>query len=508
MTTLRFEDLNLTTEILNATAKMGFIDPSPIQEKAIPTILQGADIIGQAQTGTGKTAAFAIPIIEKINPEDKKIQALVLCPTRELAIQVTKEFHKLMCFKEGIGAITVYGGQAIEGQIKALKTRPQIIIGTPGRIMDHLRRGSMKFNNLRFVVLDEADEMLDMGFREDIEIILKDSPEERQTVMFSATMPQDIIKLTRQYQRNPVHIDVTDKKINAPKIEQLYFEVKEKNKPELLVRLIDMRNIRLALVFCNTKSQVDYLVELLKDRDYFADGLHGDMSQKQREKVMNSFRKGTTEILVATDVAGRGIDVDDIETVFNYDLPRDDEDYTHRIGRTARAGKAGVAISLISTANQLRQLKKIERSNGVLVKKASIPSIEEIETAKTEVLNEKVQQLLDSDDIDSYICQVEKMINDDHTALEVAAVLLKLSVEKDKMAYDQTINFEDQIDEDEAKPKSSRRGNYRSNRRAGRGVPSKRPAFNRSDDNNFKTKNRKQKGKKKFHSKKSSSSAF
>jgi ATP-dependent RNA helicase DeaD len=462
MVAVTFAELNLTPDLLNAIEIMGFEETSPIQKETIPAMLEGKDLIGQAQTGTGKTAAFAIPVIEKLDPDNKNIQALVLCPTRELVIQVTAEFNKLMRFKEGLVATAIYGGQPIERQLKALKQGTQIVIGTPGRTMDHLRRGSMKVQDVRFVVLDEADEMLDMGFREDIEIILKDTSVERQTVMFSATMPSEIIKLTKQYQKNPVHIDVTDKKKNAPKIQQFYYEVREKNKLELLVRLLDIKDIQLALVFCNTKSQVDQLVDQLKDRDYFADALHGDMSQNQRDKVMNGFRKGTVEILIATDVAGRGIDVNDIEAVFNYDLPRDDEDYIHRIGRTARAGKTGAAISFISSRGQLNQLKKIERLNGVLIEQAQVPAIQEIESAKISASLEKIQQTIKSTDLSFYISQIEALADEDTSAVEIAAALLKNSVEKVKTGYNKHINFENQIDQREPKSNSS---NKRENRR-------------------------------------------
>jgi len=352
MKKLKFDELSLSNEILMAVEDMGFEEASPIQSEAIPFLLEKQDIIGQAQTGTGKTAAFAIPVIEHIDTTDKNIQAVILCPTRELVIQVTEECRKIAKYKENVSVVAIYGGQDIERQFRALKKSPQIVVGTPGRTMDHMRRGSIKFHTVKTIVLDEADEMLDMGFREDIEVILKDMPEDRQTVMFSATMAEDIVSLTKKYQRNPKIINIARKKLDAPKIQQIYYEVQEKAKLELLSRLIDLHNIKLAVVFCNTKRAVDELVDNLKTRGYFADGLHGDMSQNVRDKVMNSFRNKTTEILVATDVAGRGIDVNDVEAVFNYDLPRDDEDYVHRIGRTGRAGKTGMAFSCYLYLNE------------------------------------------------------------------------------------------------------------------------------------------------------------
>lgn len=494
MSNTGFADLNLTIETLNAVTMMGFSELSPIQQQAIPAIMNGNDIIGQAQTGTGKTAAFAIPVIEKLDPHNHNIQALILCPTRELVIQVTKEFNKLMRFKEGLVATAIYGGQPIERQLKALNKGTQVVIGTPGRTMDHLRRGTIDVSSIQFVVLDEADEMLDMGFREDIEIILKDTPHTRQTIMISATMPLDIIKLTRLYQQNPLHIDVTDKKMHAPKIEQLYFEVKEKHKSELFVRLVDMRNIKLGLVFCNTKSQVDCLVELLKSRNYFADGLHGDMSQNQRDKVMYSFRKGTIDILVATDVAGRGIDVDNIEAVFNYDLPRDDEDYIHRIGRTARAGKSGVAITFISTSSQIHQLRKIERLNDIVVKKSVIPTIQEVQAARAIASKEKIQALLNSADLQPYISEVETLIDKENSALKVAAALLKLSMANTDAGYDQNIDFSNPIDHEEVteKPAFKRHGRRRSH--SNRGYSAKRSNVKRTDNNHTEAKNKNNKG--------------
>lgn len=465
MTKLRFDQLNLSQEMLSAVKDMGFEEASPIQEAAIPLLLEDKDVIGQAQTGTGKTAAFAIPLIEKLE-EEKTIQALVLCPTRELVIQVAEEFRKLMKYKENLYAIPVYGGQEIERQLRALKKGAQIIIGTPGRTMDHIRRGSIDLSGLKMVVLDEADEMLDMGFREDIEVILKDTPENRQTIMFSATMENDILQLTKQYQKDAVKVDVTSKKKSVPKIQQLYFEVMNKNKPELLARLIDMHNVKLSLVFCNTKSQVDELVEILKTRGYFADALHGDMNQNQRDKVMRGFRNGTVEILVATDVAGRGIDVNDVEAVFNYDLPRDDEDYVHRIGRTGRAGKSGVAFTFV-TGKQIYNLKRIERLNGFQVQRQNVPTIDELENTRINDLSKKIKKIIDSGHISKYVNQVELLMGDDYTSIDVAAVLLKLAIEKDNESFDASVDFEEVEVIQEKKPKENKKpynSNFKSKR--------------------------------------------
>ncbi len=465
MKRLKFEELNLSEEIQNAVRDMGFEEASPIQAESIPLIMEGKDLIGQAQTGTGKTAAFAIPVIEKLDSESKEIQAIILCPTRELVIQVSEEFRKLMKYKQNLFVAPVYGGQEIERQLRTLRKGVQIVIGTPGRMMDHIRRGSIKMNSVNTVVLDEADEMLDMGFREDIEFILKDTPATRQTVMFSATMAKEIIALTKQYQKDPVIINVANKKLDAPKIHQVYFEVQEKNKPEVLARLIDLHNIKLALVFCNTKSQVDLLVEILKTRGYFADALHGDMNQNQRDRVMNGFRNGSVEILVATDVAGRGIDVNDLEAVFNYDLPRDDEDYIHRIGRTARAGKSGTAFTFI-VGKQIYNLTRIQRANGFPIIRQSIPTIDEIEMTRLNSYASMINANIEAGHLSKYINQIEILMGEEYTSLDIAASLLKMVMEKENESFDHTVNFE--IPREEVKPSVKRGFGNRNNSAYGR----------------------------------------
>ena len=357
---IKFEDMGLSSEILKAVKYMGFEEASPIQSKAIPLIQEGHDVIGQAQTGTGKTAAFGIPLLEKIDPKSKKLQAIILCPTRELAIQVADEIRNLAKYMHGIKLVPIYGGQEIVKQIRSLKSGTQIVIGTPGRVMDHMRRKTIKMDHIHTVVLDEADEMLNMGFREDIEFILNSVPEERQTVLFSATMPKPIMEITKQFQKDAQLVKVTKKELTVPNIEQYYYEVKEKNKEEVLARLLDIYAPKLSVVFCNTKKQVDLLVQALLGRGYFAAALHGDLKQEQRDRVMQGFRSGKTDILVATDVAARGIDVDEVEAVFNYDLPQDDEYYVHRIGRTGRAGREGRAFSFV-TGKEVYKLKEIQR---------------------------------------------------------------------------------------------------------------------------------------------------
>ena len=346
METLRFDELELSPQILRGIKDMGFEEASPIQAQAIPVVLSGRDVIGQAQTGSGKTAAFGIPMLEKVDPDNKKTQVIILSPTRELAIQVADEIRKLSKYMHGIKILPVYGGQDITKQIRSLKGGAQIIIGTPGRVMDHLRRKTIRCEHVHTVVLDEADEMLNMGFREDIETILSYIPEERQTVLFSATMPKAILDITKKYQKDAVTIKVVKKELTVPSIDQYYYDVKRKDKVDVLTRLLDYYDPKLSIVFCNTKRMVDELASELQGRGYFAEGLHGDMKQSQRDRVMNSFRNGKTEILIATDVAARGIDVDDVEAVFNFDIPQDDEYYVHRIGRTGRAAATGEALSL------------------------------------------------------------------------------------------------------------------------------------------------------------------
>lgn len=442
-----FTNLNLSENLIKALAEMNFKTPSSIQAEAIPQIMRGNDIIAKAPTGSGKTAAFAIPILEKLdfNPENKTIQALVLCPTRELAIQVHREFEKLSKYHENVSVVSVYGGQQIDKQLNALKKSPQIVVATPGRLMDHLRRGSIRLDFINMVVLDEADEMLDMGFRDDINTILEDTSVARQTILFSATMAKDIIAITKKFQKSPNIVDVTNNLQNTPDIEQLYFEVVEKDKIELLIRLLDLHNVKLGLVFCNTKSNVDRVVEILKSRGYFSDSLHGDMNQAQREKVMRGFRNGGVEILVATDVAGRGIDVKNIEAVFNYDLPRDDEDYIHRIGRTARAGKSGVAFTFVSR-KQVQSIKRIERANGVLINRKEIPTFEDIEIARASSYENKIKNIIANEDLSEYVKKIEAMLKNENSAMNIAAALLKMSMKKSSKKI-KNIVFEQPIEE-------------------------------------------------------------
>ena len=421
---LRFEDMNISNEICRAVLDMGFEEATPIQSQAIPVILEGKDIIGQSQTGTGKTAAFGIPLLERINPEDRRLQALILCPTRELAIQVSEEFRKLLKYKDNIRVLPIYGGQPIDRQIAALRKGTQVVIGTPGRVMDHMRRRTIKAETVQMMVLDEADEMLDMGFREDIETILVKIPEEHQTLLFSATLSPEILDITKRFQKNPEFIKIVRKELTVPNIEQYYFDVKEKTKLDALCRIIDVDDPKLAMVFCNTKKRVDDLVEMLQGRGYFAEGLHGDLKQAQRDKVMQKFRNGTIEILVATDVAARGIDVDDIDVVFNYDVPQDEEYYVHRIGRTGRAGKAGKAFTFC-VGKEIYKLRDIMRYTKTKIQQQKLPTLSDVEEMKTNIYLEKIKGIIEEGHLTKYIHLVDRLMEEDYTSIDIAAALLK-----------------------------------------------------------------------------------
>lgn len=427
MENIKFESINLSKEIQKAVSDMGFEEMSPIQAQAIPVIMEGKDVIGQSQTGTGKTAAFGIPILEMTDTRSKDTESLILCPTRELAIQVVEELKKLSKYKKGINIVPIYGGQSIDRQIGLIRRGVHIVVGTPGRVMDHMRRGTLNFKNIKRIVLDEADEMLDMGFRDDIEIILKETSAERQTILFSATMAKQILDITKKYQTNPELVKVVHKELTVPSIEQVYFEVKESLKLQLLCRLIDMHNPKLSLVFCNTKKNVDELVLQLQNRGYFVDGLHGDLKQSQRDRVMSKFRNGTIDILIATDVAARGIDVDDVEIVFNYDLPQDEEYYVHRIGRTGRAGRAGRAFTFVS-GKSIYKLKDIQRYTKTKIDRGEIPTINDVEESKIDAFFEKVKTVMDESDLARYVKHIESLLNDEYTSVDVAAALLKMSI--------------------------------------------------------------------------------
>jgi len=423
MTPKLFTELGLSPELLKAIDKLGYEQASPIQAAAIPVLMTGKDIVGQSMTGSGKTAAFGVPAVEKVDPNLRAVQVLILCPTRELAIQVSEEIHKLAFFKRGINCLPIYGGQSYERQFFGLKQGAQIVIGTPGRVMDHMRRGTLRLETLKMVILDEADVMLNMGFREDIETILKDAPKERQTVFFSATMPRPIRDLIEKYSREPQNVKIEQKAMTVPTVEQVYYEVDRRYKMELLTRLIDIYDLKLGIIFCNTKRMVDDLVEHLEAAGYQADRLHGDMTQAMRDRVMNKFRKSGLEFLVATDVAARGIDVDDVEVVFNYDLPYDPEDYVHRIGRTGRAGRSGKAISLVPF-RELFQIRNIERFANVRITRGKIPTENEVAEARENVFTDKLRALLTSGEFPKQDRLVERLVEEGFNHPDIVSALI------------------------------------------------------------------------------------
>ena len=423
MTSKLFSELGLSEALLKAVDKLGFEKPAPIQAAAIPLLMAGRDVVGQSQTGSGKTAAFAIPAIEKTDPQLRAVQALILCPTRELAVQVSEEVHKLAFFKRGIHALPIYGGQSYERQFHGLQQGAQIVIGTPGRIMDHMRRGTLRLNGVKLVVLDEVDVMLNMGFRDDIELILQSTPKERQTVFFSATIPRPIQQLIEKYSRDPLSVRIEQKALTVPTVEQVYYEVDRRYKIELLTRLIDIHDFKLGIIFCNTKRMVDDLVDHLEAQGYMADRLHGDMTQNLRDRVMNKFRKSGLEFLVATDIAARGIDVDNVEVVFNYDLPYDVEDYVHRIGRTGRVGRSGHAISFAS-GRELFQIRNIERYANTRIQRARIPTEAEVEEARENVFANKLRALLKSGEFKRQDQLIERLLEEGFTSTDIASACL------------------------------------------------------------------------------------
>ncbi|MFV0380455.1 MAG: DEAD/DEAH box helicase [Anaerorhabdus sp.] len=407
---MKFNELNLTPEMLKAINDCNYEEATYIQSECIPLILQDKDVIGQSQTGTGKTAAFAIPIIEKINVEiKKKPQVIILTPTRELALQITEEIRKFSKYKEGCKTVSIYGGSPIQRQIQDLKNGCSIVVGCPGRILDHIRRKTLKLNECSKIVLDEADEMLNMGFREDIELILKELPEDRQTVLFSATMPKAILELTKEYQTSPVHIKSQKKEMTAARIEQIVYECKQKDKQNLLLQLIDLKRPKIAIVFCNTKKMVDDLTSDLVAKGYSAAALHGDMKQEARSNVMKRFKEKKINILIATDVAARGIDVDNMDVVYNFDFPQETEYYVHRIGRTGRAGNQGMAITLL-TPRQTILIKELKRITNASIEMKELPTADEIYEIKMNQIYCDIQEMLSK----PVTNDIEQLVTDIH----------------------------------------------------------------------------------------------
>jgi ATP-dependent RNA helicase DeaD len=418
-----FAELGIDQEVLRSLEDMGFEKATPIQAETIPLALAGHDVIGQAQTGTGKTAAFVIPTISRLDRSKNAIQVLIIAPTRELAIQVADETGKLSKFSR-VNVLPVYGGQPIDRQIKALKRNPEFIIGTPGRLLDHIRRKTIRLDNVSTVILDEADEMLDMGFLEDIEAILAEVPnEDRQTLLFSATMPDPIRRLAERFMNNPQTVKIQPQGVTAPKIAQVYYEVADKNKIDALTRLLDVEDPELGVIFCRTKRGVDELQKVLQSRGYLASGLHGDMTQRERDQVMHQFRQGTIDLLIATDVAARGLDVEGVSHVVNYDIPQDVDSYVHRIGRTGRAGREGKALTLVAP-REYKLLRMIEQAIGKRIHKSLLPTLAELKERQQSRIMERV--LTGMEDVESQFEELANELLNQHDSVQIVAAALKI----------------------------------------------------------------------------------
>ncbi|MBU1008073.1 DEAD/DEAH box helicase [Candidatus Dependentiae bacterium] len=442
MSKIKFEELNLSKELLKAVSSMGFEEMTPIQAEAIPAIILGEDIVGQASTGTGKTAAFGLPAIEKIDETLRAVQVIVLCPTRELAIQVSSEMNRFLKYKKNISALAVYGGQPIQRQLFGLRRGPQIVVGTPGRTLDHIRRGSLELDTVKMVVLDEADEMLDMGFRVDIQQILKSTPKTRQTVLFSATMSREILELTKKFQKDPKVIKVSGKNISAELVEQSYFDVEPSRKTKLLAQLLTEHNPRLSIVFCNTQRKVDDVGRDLRAHGFSSAAIHGGIRQGKRDSIMQKFRSERVNVLVATDVAARGLDVSNVEVVFNYGIPRETESYVHRIGRTGRAGRTGKAISLVSRGEfgKLRDIMRYTKTEIERKMVSNLPDLEFVDTGR-EKRSEEPDELVGRihsrikkvkrGELSRYLLMMSELVDNDRSLEDVSAALLKIVIEGD-----------------------------------------------------------------------------
>jgi len=454
-----FYEMELSQPVIRATTDMGFEETTPIQEQTIPLAMEGRDIIGQAQTGTGKTAAFAIPLVEKSEHEQAIVSGLVVTPTRELAIQVSEEINRIGQFK-GVRALPIYGGQDINRQIRALKNRPQIVVGTPGRLMDHMRRRTLKLQQVSMVVLDEADEMLNMGFIEDIETILREVPEERQTLLFSATMPRPIQELARRFMKEPKLISIKAVEVTVPNTEQNYFEVQEKQKFDVLCRLLDIQSPELAIIFGRTKRRVDELTEALNKRGYSSEGIHGDLTQAKRDSVMHHFREGVTEILVATDVAARGLDISGITHVYNFDIPQDPEGYVHRIGRTGRAGKTGLAVTLV-TPRELNHLRLIEQVTKKKIVRKPVPSVNEAVEGQQRLTIERLMLAVEDKENLKYKKLAEGLLEENDSVTLLSAALKLLTKEPDvtpvKLSEEASIRLRKQVPENRGRTDSRRK---------------------------------------------------
>ncbi len=425
METPPFAELGLPAALLAAIETLGYERPSPIQAMSIPTALKGRDIVGLSETGSGKTAAFVLPALTLLDVTAQYPQVLILCPTRELAVQVCEEVHRLGAKLTGLHATPVYGGAPMDRQLRALRSGAQLIVGTPGRLLDHLRRGSFDASRIKLAILDEADRMLDMGFRDEMDELLAALPAERQTLFFSATMNPGVSRLIQRFGKAPEIIEVQQKARTVSTVDQSYFEVRQRSKVEVLSRLLDMSPPRLALIFCNTKRSVDECTEDLVNRGYAADRLHGDMTQQMRERVLKRFREGSVELLVATDVAARGLDIDEIDIVFNYDLPTDPEDYVHRIGRTGRAGRSGRAVSFVF-GREIYRIQSIERYTRSVIRRERIPSQEQVEGRRADLIFDSLKERLETGKFDAYQDNIDRLLEQGHTPTDIAGALVTL----------------------------------------------------------------------------------
>ncbi|MEM8866630.1 MAG: DEAD/DEAH box helicase [Verrucomicrobiota bacterium] len=452
----KFSDLGLRNELIEGIRNLGFEKPSPIQAQTIPIALEGADIVGLSQTGSGKTAAFGLPALNRVDTSLAATQVLVLCPTRELAVQVCEEINRLANSVKGLSAVPVYGGAPIDRQIKAMRKGAHIIVGTPGRVMDHLKRKTLRTDAIQLCILDEADRMLDMGFREDMEIILDAMPEDRQTLFFSATMNKGVERLIQAFSNDPEEISIERKSLTVDTIEQTYYEVRNRSKIEVLCRLLDLEIKPRGIVFCNTKQMVEDASEALCARGYVADRIHGDITQGNRERVIKRFREGSVELLVATDVAARGLDIDDVDMVFNYDLPYDPEDYVHRIGRTGRAGRSGKSITFVY-GRDIYRLEAIERYTRQVVRRMKIPSLEDVEGRRTDKIFNQVRTLLEAGDYKRHDALVDRLLDAGHTPTDIASVLFDM-LQKDDNREPEAIAEDREKFEESPKRKADKKG--------------------------------------------------
>lgn len=425
MDTPPFSELGLPDDLLAAIEILGYERPSPIQALSIPPALAGKDILGLSATGSGKTAAFALPALANVDVTQRFPQVLILCPTRELAVQVCEEVHRLGARKKGLQATPVYGGAPMDRQLRALRDGAQVVVGTPGRLLDHLKRGSFDASRIRMAILDEADRMLDMGFKEEMDEILAALPDQRQILFFSATMNRGVSTFIKKFGNNPEIIEIEQKAMTVSTVEQAYYEVRQRSKVEVLSRILDMNPPRLGIIFCNTKRSVDECTEDLVNRGYAADRLHGDITQQMRERVLKRFRDGAVELLVATDVAARGLDIDEIDIVFNYDLPTDPEDYVHRIGRTGRAGRSGRAVSFVF-GKEIYRLQAIERYTRQVIKREKIPSVEQVEGRRADMIFESLKERLETGGFDSYQENIDRLLEQGHTPTDIAGALITM----------------------------------------------------------------------------------